>query len=323
MTNQSKIDYSIALMQKAEPLALQLDPENGFHLAFSGGKDSIVMHRLAQMAGIKFKAHMQATTLDPPEVMKFVRSQYSDVQLHRPAINFFELIKKKMMLPLRQARYCCQYLKEQSGAGTVTLIGIRADESIRRSKRNEAEIKGYKYSNTLDQFNIDLESKVVCVKGKDKVLLSPIFRWTNNEIWSFIRENNLAYPKLYDEGYTRVGCMFCPMATKKSKQRDRMRYPGVERKIKESIQYMIENFQYCNKYHATADEVFDWWISNDSADKYFQNLRFQRKIEFEDDLNKSFRTGGTFQLNPLFVAEMMGFPPEWLTSPFQNGDGNQ
>jgi len=41
------------------------------------------------------------------------------------------------------------------------------------------------------------------------------------------------------------------------------------------------------------------------------------------NLNKSFQTGGTFQLNPLFVAEMMSFPPDWLTSPFQGGDGNQ
>jgi len=284
MTNQSKIDYSIALMQKAEPLALQLDPENGFHLAFSGGKDSIVMYRLAQMAGVKFKAHMQVTTLDPPEVMKFVRNQYPDVQLHRPAINFFELIKKKKILPLKQMRYCCQYLKEQAGAGTVTLVGVRAEESTNRAKRNEVEIKGKKAEGySLDQFNVDAENKVMCVKGKDKVLISPIFRWTNNEIWSFIRENNLAYPSLYDEGYTRIGCMFCPMATKKSKQRDRMRYPGIERKIKESIKYLIDNNNYGIRYSANVDEIFDWWISNQSLDKYFQNLRFQRNIEFEDE----------------------------------------
>ena len=30
--------------------------------------------------------------------------------------------------------------------------------------------------------------------------------------------------------------------------------------------------------------------------------------------------GGTSLLNPLFVTEMMGFPLDWLTSPFQNGE---
>jgi hypothetical protein len=31
-------------------------------------------------------------------------------------------------------------------------------------------------------------------------------------------------------------------------------------------------------------------------------------------------TGKTSQLNPRFVAEMMGFPPNWTESPFQNGE---
>ena len=34
------------------------------------------------------------------------------------------------------------------------------------------------------------------------------------------------------------------------------------------------------------------------------------------------RDGATSQLNPLFVTEMMGFPLDWLVSPFQSGDKN-
>ena len=33
--------------------------------------------------------------------------------------------------------------------------------------------------------------------------------------------------------------------------------------------------------------------------------------------------GKTSQLNPLFVAEMMGFPPNWTVLPFQRGETNQ
>lgn len=36
----------------------------------------------------------------------------------------------------------------------------------------------------------------------------------------------------------------------------------------------------------------------------------------------SSRTGGTSQLNPLFVAEMMGFPTDWTVLPFQAGESN-
>lgn len=62
-----KIDYSIALLRKAESMSLRLDPENGFYLAFSGGKDSQALYHIAQMAGVKFKAHMNLTSVDPPE----------------------------------------------------------------------------------------------------------------------------------------------------------------------------------------------------------------------------------------------------------------
>ena len=35
-----------------------------------------------------------------------------------------------------------------------------------------------------------------------------------------------------------------------------------------------------------------------------------------------YRAGAGFQLNPLFVAEMMGFPADWTALPFQVGAGN-
>ena len=35
------------------------------------------------------------------------------------------------------------------------------------------------------------------------------------------------------------------------------------------------------------------------------------------------QTGKTSQLSPLFVTEMMGFPIDWLVSPFLNGETNQ
>lgn len=41
--------------------------------------------------------------------------------------------------------------------------------------------------------------------------------------------------------------------------------------------------------------------------------------ENQDSLTKRARIGNRSQLNPRFVAEMMGFPPTWTESPFQNG----
>lgn len=51
MNLTEKIEYSINLLKKSEKMALEMDPENGFYLAFSGGKDSQVLYHLAVMGG--------------------------------------------------------------------------------------------------------------------------------------------------------------------------------------------------------------------------------------------------------------------------------
>lgn len=267
---ENKIKYSINLLQKAEKMALSMN-ENGFHLAFSGGKDSIVLYRIAELAKVKFFAEMSITTLDPPELMRYIRENYPQVKLNRPDINFYELIKKKKMLPTIRMRYCCAYLKEQAGEGTTTLVGVRAAESSRRAKRKEIEIQGHK-DNTelLDQFNRNEELSHTCVKGKDKIIIMPIFHWTDKDIWNFIREQEMDYCQLYDEGYKRIGCIFCPMSNKKTIAIYRKKYPRIEKEIKKSIQYILDNKEdfltqiTINGRRMNADEVFEWWVSKEN-----------------------------------------------------------
>lgn len=165
MNLQSKIDYSIALLRKCKQMALDYDPENGFYLAFSGGKDSQALYHLAVMAGVKFKAHMSLTSVDPPEVIRFVKQNYPDVELIKPKISIYDMALKKHLLPTRSIRWCCAEFKEISGAGKVTLIGVRKAESTRRSKREEIELSGHKFSGNFDQFSEHKEKMVTCVGG--------------------------------------------------------------------------------------------------------------------------------------------------------------
>ena len=58
--------------------------------------------------------------------------------------------------------------------------------------------------------------------------------------------------------------MFCPMASVKTKQNDRRRYPGVERQIKKSIKTLCDTNNYGSQLDCNVDDIFDWWISNDS-----------------------------------------------------------
>lgn len=78
-----RLQESIDLLKKAEPLALRYN-DGGYWLAFSGGKDSQALFHVAEMAGVKFEAFMSATSVDPPEVLRFVRSQYPQVTILPP-----------------------------------------------------------------------------------------------------------------------------------------------------------------------------------------------------------------------------------------------
>ena len=134
---QDKIDYSVDLLRRSEEMALRLDPENGFHLAFSGGKDSQALYYVAKLAGVQFKAHMSLTSVDPAELIRFVKRNYPDVEMIKPKMSIYDMALKKHILPTKRMRWCCAEYKEVHGAGKVTLIGIRRQESARRSKRKE------------------------------------------------------------------------------------------------------------------------------------------------------------------------------------------
>lgn len=98
---QKKILHSVDLLRKAEKLALAYDKENGFFLSFSAGKDSQCLYHIAKIAGVKFKAHMGLTSVDPPEVIKFCREQYPDVDMIKPKISIYNQARKEGMLPTR------------------------------------------------------------------------------------------------------------------------------------------------------------------------------------------------------------------------------
>lgn len=277
-----KIRYSINLLQKSERLALRLDSKDGFYLAMSGGKDSQVLYHIAKLSGVKFKAHMNLTSVDPPEVIRFVKQHYPDVELIKPRISIYEACKKEHILPTRKIRWCCEQFKEISGAGKVTLIGIRKQESARRNKREEisTNIKGKRAEETFDQWSEHEEQMVTCVGGKDKILVSPIIYWTERDVWDFLNANGIPHCSLYDQGYTRIGCICCPMSQYRQKAKEVKRYPHVKKNWIKTIQWLIDN-GYVNRNFKDAEIGFSWWISGKSFDKFYADEFMQSKIDFD------------------------------------------
>ena len=282
-----KIEHSVELLRKSEKIALRLDPENGFYLAFSGGKDSQCLYHVAKLAGVRFKAHMNLTSVDPPEVIRFVKTQYPDVELIKPRMSIYEMAKKKHILPTRTLRWCCAEFKETSGVGKVTLVGVRKEESARRAKREEisTEIKGKRNDETFDQWSEHEENMVACVGGKDKILVSPIIYWTERDVWEFLNMNGIPHCELYDKGYTRIGCIGCPMSKPRQKAKEIIRWPHVKRNWIKTIQWIIDN-GYINYNFSDAEIGFKWWISGKSYKQFYADEFLQQKLEFNEERSK-------------------------------------
>lgn len=276
-TLEKKIAHSIALLRKAEAIALRLDPGRGFWLAFSGGKDSQALYHIAEEAGVKFTAYMSLTSIDPPEVIRFVRRNYPGVEMIPPRMSIYEMARKKGTLPTMRMRWCCAEYKEAGGVGSATLIGIRREESARRAKRGEIELNR-SFSGTFDQWEEHRETMVTCVGGKDKLLISPIIDWTERDVWDYLTDRGIRHCSLYDRGYRRIGCILCPMSSLRQKRREMEEYPHVYKKWIDTIQWLMENKWHETKFR-TPQDAFDWWISGESFDKWYADKYLQRRLD--------------------------------------------
>ena len=234
----------------------EYEPEEGYYLAFSGGKDSQVLYHLAIEAGVKFDAHFKKTTVDPPELLKFIRDNYPDVIWHHPDRSMFKLIATKRLPPTRVARYCCHYLKEMGGVGRIVLSGVRWEESLNRRSRVV--------------YDPDY-------KGKKKAYMNPILDWKTTDVWEYLNGNGIEHCVLYDRGYHRIGCILCPMQTKSGKLRDCVNYPKFVNAYMRAFQRMLDKNIHdghaINKPLKTPFDVLCWWMEFDERDLKKLELR--------------------------------------------------
>ncbi len=237
----------------------------GYFLAFSGGKDSQTLYHIAQLAGVRFEGHMNLTSVDPPEVIRFVRKHYPEVELIKPKDSIYHVAERKQLLPTKKVRWCCEEYKEHAGAGKVTLIGIRRQESSRRKKRNEVEIDSRKYSGTLDGLdeyrkanginitNATEETTIGCISGKESLLISPIINWTERDVWKFLNDVvRVPHCELYDQGFHRIGCIGCPMSSPRQKRIENERWPHVKRNWIKAIIAIRHGGGYFSKFLPTG-----------------------------------------------------------------------
>ena len=271
---RNKIEQAIDRLQKFEPA-------EGYYMAFSGGKDSVTLKALADMAGVKYKAVYSVTSVDPPELVQFVKT-FQDVSMEIPrdkdgkAVTMWNLIPRKRIPPTRIARYCCAYLKEHMGApGSVKLTGVRWDESVKRkNNRGGLEVSNTKNNNDRDRLDPDTiaaEDVPALLQDKYEAILNPIIDWTEAEVWEFIKGHGVRYCGLYDEGFKRLGCIGCPMGGPKHQEREFERWPKYKENYMSAFARLIENNKAKDKAigrpyigQKDAEAVYNWWLKKEA-----------------------------------------------------------
>lgn len=233
-----KIDHALGTI---EVFVNRMGGLDKVYVAFSGGKDSTVLLHLARTLYPDIKVMFLNTGNEYPEIIRFVnqvkehvnldivRPKYTPRQvwakygfplvskeesqyIHEVRINPTSATAQKRMggdkyaiskqwrflvdEPYETSHMCCAKLKKepakryQKETGRYPILGTMASESrLRKSSylRNGG-------CNVYD--------------GK-KPSSRPLSIWTDEDIWEYIRINNLEIAEIYHKGADRTGCMGC------------------------------------------------------------------------------------------------------------------
>lgn len=267
---------AIKLLQFYEGAALHADPR-GYCVCTSEGKDSRVLGHLMRRAGVKHFYMHNITGIDPPELVYFQRANF---QTYRDLgyltydvlyeMSMWELCRKKRMLPLRMRRFCCEHLKEryhEEQGQAILCLGVRKFESKNRmKKRNELEIvaHGRAGKNIIMPFDNSENRRTFeqCYANAER-RVNPIAYWTDSDIWDYSKDVGLEQCSLYDEGFTRLGCIGCPMARSAGREQEFNRWPKFKAQYLRTAQHIIDDkpdSHYFKQKFRSGQEYFDWWM---------------------------------------------------------------
>ena len=211
------------------------------YVAFSGGKDSTVLLDLVWSINPRIPAVFVDTGLEYPEIREFVKSYGDRVVWLKPKMPFNQVIEKYGYPVISKEQ--SQFISEARNSKSIKLIATRLygnkanrgkvskkwDKVLTApfkvshkccdimkknpSKKYEKETGRAPFIGTMaceSQLRLQKYKASGCNAFDSKRSTSqPLSFWHDDDVWAYIKENNVPYCSVYDEGYDRTGCMFC------------------------------------------------------------------------------------------------------------------
>lgn len=270
---------AIERLEAASDMSLRLF-EKPLVITYSGGKDSDVLLHLAEKSGIPFEALHSLTTADAPETVRHVYDTFrrleekgvkctvdKHVQPDGSRVTMWNLIPRKLIAPTRLKRYCCAELKEGGGKGRFIATGVRwAESTARRKNRGGWEVLHSNRQKSLILANDNEKDRRLfeTCQMKGKRVVNPIIDWKDNDVLDYAAVEKIPMNPLYCEGFHRVGCMGCPMASTKMRVMEFARYP----KIKAAYIRAFDRMNLERRKRGlpcqwqSGVDVFHWWMED-------------------------------------------------------------
>ena len=250
-------------------------------ITYSGGKDSDVLLHLAEISGIPFEVLHSLTTADAPETVRHVYDTLKrlegkgikctvdkHVQSDGNRVTMWNLIPRKLMPPTRLARYCCAELKEGGGKGRFIATGVRwAESTARKKNRGTLEVlatTGRKNNFVLLNDNDEKRRLFETCQLKGERVVNPIIDWQEADVLDYAAAEKICMNPLYCEGFRRVGCIGCPMASS-SRIMEFARYPKFKAAYIRAFDKMLARRMAKGKdAHSwrSGVDVFHWWMED-------------------------------------------------------------
>ncbi len=185
-----------------------IPPDHICIVSVSGGKDSAAVLLALHEAGVPFRAVFADTGWEHPATythLDIIR-EHLNLQIDVVGVDggMVGKIRQRAGFPARKQRWCTRELKinplreyhdkliDETGQDTISVMGIRSDESESRAK--------------MPAYGFDDQWNGLCWR--------PILDWTVQDVIAIHRRHNLPMNPLYHLGHNRVGCYPCIYANK-------------------------------------------------------------------------------------------------------------